>query len=398
MNPKKLIVVAHNNLGASLSGGDRIFLNLIKYWQSKTKITVLASPEASNLINRFKLSPKIIITSNQSPVHTLNTSYLVFHHLSRFLSAILFCLKNKSIFKSNQYLYTASDFYGDFVFGLFAKIYHPSIKWICGYYLLAPNPLSASSPYRHNHQYFRGIIYFLAQKPTILLTKLFADFLFVTSNPDVKIFQSRRLTINKIFVIKGGVNLPSLSSIRRLKPISNRLYDAVFLGRLHAQKGVVELIDIWKIVVNQLPEAKLVIIGDGEMLSAIKQKISKLQLTKNIKLAGFMLGHKKFNIIKNSKIVVHPATYDSGGMAAAEAMAWGLPGVSFDLPALKTYYPQGMVKTNCFSKKQFASNIIKLLTSHDLYTQYSSQALNLTRQHWSWHRLFNRLSKSIFSL
>ena len=43
-------------------------------------------------------------------------------------------------------------------------------------------------------------------------------------------------------------------------------------------------------------------------------------------------------------MVVHPAIFDSGGMAAAEAMAWGLPGVSFDLPALKTYYPQGMIK------------------------------------------------------
>jgi len=31
-------------------------------------------------------------------------------------------------------------------------------------------------------------------------------------------------------------------------------------------------------------------------------------------------------------------------MAAMEAMAWSLPGVCFDLEALKTYYPKGMVK------------------------------------------------------
>ena len=31
-------------------------------------------------------------------------------------------------------------------------------------------------------------------------------------------------------------------------------------------------------------------------------------------------------------------------MAAAEAMAWGLPGVSFDLESLKTYYQKVWLK------------------------------------------------------
>ena len=54
---------------------------------------------------------------------------------------------------------------------------------------------------------------------------------------------------------------------------------------------------------------------------------------------------RSLRIFKDSKIVLHAAIYDSGGMAACEAMACELPGVSFDLPALKTCYPKGMFKT-----------------------------------------------------
>jgi len=54
-------------------------------------------------------------------------------------------------------------------------------------------------------------------------------------------------------------------------------------------------------------------------------------------------------------------------MSAAEAMAWGLPGVSFDLEALKTYYPKGMIKTPCFNHDKFAANIINLLSNQSLY-------------------------------
>ena len=73
-------------------------------------------------------------------------------------------------------------------------------------------------------------------------------------------------------------------------------------------------------------------------------------------------------------------------MAAAEAMAWGLPGVSFDLEALKTYYPKGMLKTKCFDLNEFVLNILKLLNDKALYESESSEALNLIEKDWDWDK------------
>jgi glycosyltransferase involved in cell wall biosynthesis len=107
-------------------------------------------------------------------------------------------------------------------------------------------------------------------------------------------------------------------------------------------------------------------------------------LKPNITLLGFLNGTEKFNVFKQSKIVLHPAIYDSGGMATAEAMAWGLPGVAFDLESLKSYYPKGILKTECFNLDAFANNILHLLSDSKAHLALSQEALALVKDQWNW--------------
>ena len=396
MNKPKLIVVAHTNLGTSLSGGDRIFLNILRYWQKHFDINFLSSQEAQQLTRHYQFKIKVSsTTATLPPPITLNTFNLFLHHSRRFFSGLYYSLTHQNTFRRTQYIYTSSDFYGDFVFGLIAKLVNPKITWLCGYYLLAPNPFDKNSPYIKNHQFVRGLIYYLAQRPTVLITKTLADHVFVTSNPDIKIFQNSRLSPDRIPVIQGGVYIPPFSTLKKLTPYTKRKYDAIYIGRLHSQKGVVEMIDIWQKVVNKLPNAKLAVIGDGELMSVMQDKIKQLKLENNIYMAGFGIGKKKFDLIRQSKIVLHPATHDSGGMAAAEAMAWGLPGVSYNLPALKTYYPEGMIKTKCFNKQQFASNIIELLLKQSYYKQQSILSRQLIIRSWNWRKRLDHIYQNL---
>jgi glycosyltransferase involved in cell wall biosynthesis len=119
------------------------------------------------------------------------------------------------------------------------------------------------------------------------------------------------------------------------------------------------------------------------LLQEVKKTIEALGLDCNVSLLGFLDGEEKIKIFKRSKIVVHPAIYDSGGMAACEAMACGLPAVGFDLPALRTYYPKGMIKTGCYDHDEFAANILRLLEDDELYNRMSAEALDLAKR-WEW--------------
>ncbi|HEV2696313.1 MAG TPA: glycosyltransferase, partial [Verrucomicrobiae bacterium] len=85
-----------------------------------------------------------------------------------------------------------------------------------------------------------------------------------------------------------------------------------------------------------------------------------------------------------SRVVVHPAVYDSGGMAAAEALCCGLPGVAFDLPALRTYYPRGWLKVPQGDIGGFADCINRLLVDTELYSVTSKEALAAGLE-WDWN-------------
>lgn len=211
------------------------------------------------------------------------------------------------------------------------------------------------------------------------MAKVFADIIYITSDPDIKRFPHK-----KVIVIRGGVDMVHSQKYFKQKNKLPIIFDGLYIGRLHPQKGVLELIDIWKILIDKLPQAKLAIIGDGILEPKIKNKIKQNKLSKNIKLFGFQAGKTKYKLIQQSKIILHPAIFDSGGMAAADAMAFGLPGVSFDLPALKTYYPHGMLKTPQYNKAKFADNIFKLLTDKKLYIKTSNEAKILINNHWNW--------------
>jgi len=405
---KKIVFIANNNMPSrGLSGGDRIFTEFTKGWQKQLEITLCGSTEAIHLAKKNGVAGiKFICTSSttrkikyRSIQKITKIGYMFKHILINSFRGLLSIFSNRKIFLKYDYVYSVSDFYPDLIPALFLKLYQPKIKWIAGYYLFAPNPFAKNSPYKGKAR-IKGFLYYLMQIPSYHLVRQIADYVFVTSEPDVKKFITQRRNKNKIIVVQGGVNIkPSEEYLKSDKviPVKLRKYDACFIGRFHYQKGVLELIDIWQKVVKVKPNAFLAMIGNGESELRVREKIKKYKLKTNIDLLGFLDGEKKYSIFKQSKIILHPATFDSGGMAAAEAMAWGLPGVSFDLESLKTYYPSGMIKTKCYNLQEFAENIFSLLDDEKYYQKISKEAHEMIIRIWNWKTRTNLIYQKVFN-
>ncbi|MBP9817942.1 glycosyltransferase [Candidatus Shapirobacteria bacterium] len=378
-----ILFISNNNFSSGLSGGDRIFLELLRLWSKIEPCGLMGSVETKALLDKYKLpNIKFYQTSGKNHHVFPNTYNIVVHQISRTVKAKIYTLLHLIELTKYTTVYSVSDFFPDLIPALIIKIFKPNIKLICGFYLLAPNPNDPNSPYIKNHQVIKNYLYFYFQKINLLLIKLFANIVFVTSDPDIKLFSHK-----KVVVVRGGVDTTTSSkwlSQQTLKPPKSRKFLACFVGRLHPQKGILILIDIWKLVVAHYPKAKLAIIGNGQLEEELIAKINQLKLNKNIQLFGFVDGLEKESIFRDSAIIVHPATFDSGGMAAAEAMAWGLPGVSFDLLSLKSYYPKGMIKAKKDNLVDFADNIIKLYRNPKLYKKISNEATTLIQSSWEW--------------
>ena len=105
----------------------------------------------------------------------------------------------------------------------------------------------------------------------------------------------------------------------------------VALGRLVEQKGFDLLIQAFTGLHTQYPDWRLVIIGEGPLKNELKQHVRRL----NVEPLVSFLGRVKnpFSIFSHSDLFVLSSRYEGFPNALLEAMACGLPVVSFDCPS-----------------------------------------------------------------
>lgn len=391
---KNIFIVANTAWGPLLSGGDSIFIECAKRWaRMGYEVNIFVWEDGLEMCRRNNLTS--VKYSLWSAAQFKKFGFFMLYAAR----IIIGCLKGwKFNFKGPCVVYSASDFWPDALPALIMKLKNKEARWVAGFYLFAPAPWQKDSPYK-GAEFIKGLFYWLMQLPIYWIIKKYADDVFVTSEPDVRRFITKKKDRPKVTIIHGGVDMaPSTRYLESGKviPSETRRYDACFVGRFHPQKGVLEIIDIWKLVCKDKPNARLAMIGRGSLENEMEHRIKKSKLEKNIDLLGFKDGEEKYEIFKQSRIVVHPATYDSGGMAAAGAMAWGLPGVSFDLASLKTYYPRGMIKVPKGDKQGFANEILNLLSDEKLYSNTASQARRLILEEWDWDKKAEFISNKVF--
>lgn len=394
---------------SSLSGGDRIFIELARRWaQRGHSINIFASREGGIVCSRYDLDKGENIhlirwSGRKDNKHEFSLLFSVLVYVYRTVEGSFKAIKlSEKANDSKSIIFSSSPFWPDLVPSLLMKKRTKEARLIVGFYLFAPNPLRGGyrTWYKNKFRFStfkdwsRALVLWINHLPVYWLVKKYADVVFVTNEMDRHRFITRKLVSDRVIAVQGGVDTKTPMLVKEPK---NKEYDAVFIGRFHPQKGVLELIDIWGYICQMRKNAKLAMIGNGPLEKDVEQRIDDFGLRRNVNLYGFKDGVEKIRIFKASRVVLHPAVYDSGGMAACEAMICGLPGVSFDLPALKTYYPRGMIKTPVGDLKKFAENIISLLEDKELYEKTRKDAIDWA-QSWDWDKRADKILDKILEI
>ncbi len=100
------------------------------------------------------------------------------------------------------------------------------------------------------------------------------------------------------------------------------------VGRLVDQKGFDLLIAAFATIADRFPDWKLVIWGEGENRNALQQQREQLGMTSRIMLPGISPSHAGW--IEGADAFVLSSRYEGWGIALLEAMAAGLPVISYD--------------------------------------------------------------------
>lgn len=114
----------------------------------------------------------------------------------------------------------------------------------------------------------------------------------------------------------------------------------VFAGRLVAKKGVADLLTAMPAIIDQVPRARLLIVGDGPLAADLRALSTQLALGDAVEFLGSVPNRSLPDILRRARLAVFPFRIaDDGdqeglGLVSVEAMGCGIPVLAADIPAI----------------------------------------------------------------
>lgn len=199
--------------------------------------------------------------------------------------------------------------------------------------------------------------------------------------------------INNINVIPD----PLAFNIGEVSPLTNKRVIAV--GRYVYQKGFDLLLKAWSKIENQHTDWELVVYGMGDR-DSYEQIIDRLHIDRSrCHLYGSTPDIKKEYL--NSSLFVFSSRFEGFGMVLIEAMACGLPVVSFDCPCgpkdIVRHEEDGLLVPSG-NVDSLANALLQMMSDDKLRCQMAKNAvknvqryqLNVVCRHWQ--RLFESIA------
>lgn len=152
----------------------------------------------------------------------------------------------------------------------------------------------------------------------------------------------------------------------------------LYVGRLSKNKGIEEMLNVFKILISEYKNLKLIIIGDGPLLEYIKNVVKKNNLELDVLLIG-RLSHEIACYYYNLASVLINVGH-SGGLANViiEAMASNLPIIATDVGASKEFVGEKFkngILIKLGNELELKKALITILENNEKFRNYNKEKL-----------------------
>lgn len=155
-------------------------------------------------------------------------------------------------------------------------------------------------------------------------------------------------------------------------------HSVLYAGRLEPEKGVLELLDAFELVLKSLPDAQLLFAGGGGLGPELESRINRRGLSGSVRMLGLLSKPDLHCWYRKIRLVVVPSLWpEPFGLVGPEAMARGVPVVASGRGGISDWLhdgENGLIADPC-DAHQMADAITRLLTDDSLFQAMSRKAI-----------------------
>jgi glycosyltransferase involved in cell wall biosynthesis len=180
-------------------------------------------------------------------------------------------------------------------------------------------------------------------------------------------------TLPDMQLIPNGVDLSAFTPIG-INTSSQQTRTVICVARLCYQKGIDVLLQAWRLVYQELPQARLLIAGTGPIQTQLEYMAQALGLLDSVEFVG--LQNDIPNLLRQCDIAVLPSRWEGMPNAVLEAMACGLPCVATRVSGSEDIIQHGAngLLVEAEDYQGMAKALLLLLRDPELALQYGHAA------------------------
>jgi glycosyltransferase involved in cell wall biosynthesis len=159
----------------------------------------------------------------------------------------------------------------------------------------------------------------------------------------------------------------------------------LYVGRLSPEKGLEYLFRALRKVILQIPNIRLLVVGEGSYRKELEIIVNDLNLQKNVHFLGFKNKNEIVEFLSIADIFVLPSLTEFAPVAIREAMACSVPVIATKVGGIPYIIEDDVTVVLVKPKKvsDLAKTIISLLKDEKKRKELASAALNEIRKKYS---------------
>jgi len=203
----------------------------------------------------------------------------------------------------------------------------------------------------------------------------------------------------KVEIIPGGIDLSKFSILPDKSEFRNKYHMkgdekiVLFVGRLHKIKRVDLLLKSFSLLINDINNVKLVIVGPDEGEKGLLEKLcDTLNIREKVLFLGFVTEAEKLQAYAASNLCVLPSINDVYGMSLLDACACARPVVATEGVGLASFvqdYNAGFkVKGD---EKDLKNAMFRILADSAVEDKMGKNAKNMVKELFDWDIIMKKI-------